>query len=67
VLVYSHPGLYKEMARFHASRPLNSLIHYAGSYNSSGNLNTATVAGERSARELLAALGATSKPELVGG
>lgn len=67
VLVYSHPGLYKEMARFHASRPLNSRIHYAGSYNSSGNLNTATVAGERSARELLAALGAPSKSELVGG
>lgn len=60
VLVYSHPGLYKEMARFHASRPLDSRIHYAGSYNSSGNLNTATVAGERSARELLAALGATA-------
>jgi oxygen-dependent protoporphyrinogen oxidase len=58
VLVYSHPGLYKEMKAFHAARPLNSRIHYAGSYNSSGNLNTATVAGERSARELLAALGA---------
>lgn len=59
VLVYSHPGLYKEMKAFHAARPLDSRIHYAGSYNSSGNLNTATVAGERSARELLAALGAT--------
>jgi len=58
VLVYSHPGLYKEMKGFHATRPLDSRIHYAGSYNSSGNLNTATVAGERSARELLAALGA---------
>jgi oxygen-dependent protoporphyrinogen oxidase len=60
VLVYSHPGLYKEMKSFHAARPLDSRIHYAGSYNSSGNLNTATVAGERSARELLAALGAST-------
>jgi protoporphyrinogen/coproporphyrinogen III oxidase len=58
VLVYSHPGLYQEMRAFHAARDLGSRIHYAGSYNSSGNLNTATVAGERSARELLAALGA---------
>lgn len=56
VLVYSHPGLYKELKGFHATRPLHSRIHYAGSYNSSGNLNTATVAGERSARELLAVL-----------
>jgi oxygen-dependent protoporphyrinogen oxidase len=59
VLVYSHPGLYREMRGFHAARALDSRIHYAGSYNSSGNLNTATVAGERSARELLAALGAS--------
>jgi oxygen-dependent protoporphyrinogen oxidase len=56
VLVYSHPGLYREMARFHASRPLHSRIHLAGSYNSSGNVNTATTAGERAARELLAAI-----------
>lgn len=56
VLVYSHPGLYREMKGFHAARSLDSRIHYAGSYNSSGNLNTATVAGERSARELLEAL-----------
>lgn len=56
VLVYSHPGLYRELGRFHAARPLDSRIHLAGSYNSSGNVNTATVAGERAARELLAAL-----------
>lgn len=56
VLVYSHPGLYREMARFHASRSLKSRIHLAGSYNSSGNVNTATTAGERAARELLGAL-----------
>jgi oxygen-dependent protoporphyrinogen oxidase len=56
VLVYSHPGLYRELGRFHASRPRASRIHLAGSYNSSGNVNTATVAGERAARELLQAL-----------
>jgi oxygen-dependent protoporphyrinogen oxidase len=59
VLVYSHPGLYRELGRFHSSRPLESRIHLAGSYNSSGNVNTATTAGERAARELLAAMRAT--------
>jgi oxygen-dependent protoporphyrinogen oxidase len=52
VLVYSHPGLYRELGEFHAARDLTSRIHLAGSYNSSGNVNTATVAGERAAREL---------------
>ncbi|RNL66741.1 protoporphyrinogen/coproporphyrinogen oxidase [Zhongshania marina] len=56
VLVYSHPGLYKDLGKFHKSRDLGSRIHLAGSYNSSGNVNTATVAGERSARELIALL-----------
>lgn len=56
VLVYSHPGLYRKLGEFHASRDLSSRIHLAGSYNSSGNVNTATTAGERAARELLAVL-----------
>jgi len=56
VLVYSHPGFYRELGRFHSTRDLTSRIHLAGSYNSSGNVNTATTAGERAARELLAAL-----------
>ena len=56
VLVYSHPGLYKKLGRFHATRDRHSRIHLAGSYNSSGNVNTATTAGERAARELLQAL-----------
>jgi protoporphyrinogen/coproporphyrinogen III oxidase len=56
VLVYSHPGLYRDLGRFHAARNLKSRIHLAGSYNSSGNVNTATTAGERAARELLQAL-----------
>lgn len=56
VLVYSHPGLYRKLGRFHAARDRSSRIHLAGSYNSSGNVNTATVAGERAARELMGAL-----------
>lgn len=56
ILVYSHPGLYRALGRFHAARDRRSRIHLAGSYNSSGNLNTAAAAGERSARELLGAL-----------
>jgi oxygen-dependent protoporphyrinogen oxidase len=56
VLVYSHPGLYKKLGAFHAARDRSSRIHLAGSYNSSGNVNTATTAGERAARELLSAL-----------
>jgi oxygen-dependent protoporphyrinogen oxidase len=52
VLVYSHPGLYRKLGRFHAARDRTSRIHLAGSYNSSGNVNTATVAGERAAAEL---------------
>jgi oxygen-dependent protoporphyrinogen oxidase len=65
VLVYSHPGLYRELGRFHASRPLHSRIHLAGSYNSSGNVNTATTAGERAARELLQALRNRSGAALI--
>jgi oxygen-dependent protoporphyrinogen oxidase len=56
VLVYSHPGLYRELGRFHATRRRNGRIHLAGSYNSSGNVNTAVAAGERAARELAEAL-----------
>jgi oxygen-dependent protoporphyrinogen oxidase len=59
VLVYSHPGLYRKLGRFHAARDLSSRIHLAGSYNSSGNVNTATVAGERAARELTQMLNGT--------
>jgi oxygen-dependent protoporphyrinogen oxidase len=71
ILVYSHPGLYRALGRFHAARDRRSRIHLAGSYNSSGNLNTAAVAGERSARELLEALAlaerrAAPAPALAG-
>lgn len=62
VLVYSHPGLYRELGHFHATRRRNSRIHLAGSYNSSGNVNTAVAAGERSARELADALATAPRP-----
>jgi oxygen-dependent protoporphyrinogen oxidase len=65
VLVYSHPGLYRALGRFHAARDRRSRIHLAGSYNSSGNLNTAAAAGERAARELIAALG-VARPVRAG-
>src|SRR5262249_5030655 len=56
VLVYSHPGLYRALGRFHAARDLNNRIHLAGPYNAWGNVNTPPTAGERAARELLQAL-----------
>jgi len=72
VLVYSHPGLYRKLGRFHATRPLDSRIHLAGSYNSSSNVNTATVNGERAAKELADRLAgrvgpaATPMPPVLG-
>jgi oxygen-dependent protoporphyrinogen oxidase len=62
VLVNSEPGVYRKLREFHASRDLNSRIHLAGSHTSSGNVNTATTAGERAARELLQALSQTAVP-----
>jgi protoporphyrinogen/coproporphyrinogen III oxidase len=53
VVVYSHPGTYRDLASFNAHRP-RQRVHLAGDYFSCSNLNTATVAGERAARELLA-------------
>jgi oxygen-dependent protoporphyrinogen oxidase len=56
VIVYSRPGLYRELGVFNARRSRLGRIHLAGDYFSSSNLNTATAAGERAARELLAVL-----------
>jgi oxygen-dependent protoporphyrinogen oxidase len=56
VIVYSRPGLYRELADFHKVRP-RGRIALAGDYFSCSNLNTATAGGERAARELLAVLG----------
>jgi oxygen-dependent protoporphyrinogen oxidase len=55
-IVYSRPGLYRDLGRFNARRPRDSRIHLAGSYFSSSNICTATTAGERAARELLPVL-----------
>jgi len=57
VIVYSRPGLYRELGEFNALRPRGGRVHLAGDYFSCSNLNTATAAGERAARELLAVLG----------
>jgi protoporphyrinogen/coproporphyrinogen III oxidase len=65
VIVYSHPGLYKKLGRFIEKMP-RKRIHLAGSYFSSGNVNTATVAGERAARELGAVLARTTTRSTVG-
>jgi oxygen-dependent protoporphyrinogen oxidase len=65
VLVYSHPGLYRKLGTFHAARDRSSRIHLAGSYNSSGNVNTATVAGERAARELTETLSGAARSAAV--
>jgi protoporphyrinogen/coproporphyrinogen III oxidase len=56
VIVYSRPGLYRELRDFHTVRP-RGRITLAGDYFSCSNLNTATAGGERAARELLAVLG----------
>ncbi|HEY3240424.1 MAG TPA: FAD-dependent oxidoreductase, partial [Acidimicrobiia bacterium] len=56
VIVYSRPGLYRELGEFHKVRP-RGRIALAGDYFSCSNLNTATAGGERAARELLAVLG----------
>jgi protoporphyrinogen/coproporphyrinogen III oxidase len=55
VIVYSRPGLYRELRDFHRVRP-RGRIALAGDYFSCSNLNTATAGGERAARELLAVL-----------
>lgn len=53
-IVYSRPGLYRELGRFVARRPPDTPIKIAGSFFSSSNMCTATAAGERAAREVLA-------------
>ena len=53
-IVYSRPGLYRELGRFVARRPPDTPIKIAGSFFSSSNMCTATAAGERDAREVRA-------------
>jgi oxygen-dependent protoporphyrinogen oxidase len=55
VIVYSRAGLYRELGAF-VRRLEQRRIHLAGDYFSCSNLNTATAAGERAARNVLAQL-----------
>jgi oxygen-dependent protoporphyrinogen oxidase len=59
VIVYSRPGLYKELGAFLRRQPEHSLIQLAGVFRSSSNLCTATVAGERAAAGLLSTVRST--------
>jgi oxygen-dependent protoporphyrinogen oxidase len=59
-IVYSRPGLYRELGAFNARRPEDTRIKLGGAFFSSSNMCTATAAGERTAREVL------SLPELRG-
>jgi protoporphyrinogen/coproporphyrinogen III oxidase len=51
-IVYSRPGLYRELGEFNARRPKGSPIKIAGSFFSCSNMCSATAAGERAAREV---------------
>jgi oxygen-dependent protoporphyrinogen oxidase len=53
-IVYSRPGLYRELGAFNARRPRDSAIKIGGACFSSSNMCTATAAGERTAREVVA-------------
>lgn len=53
VIVYSRPGLYKELGQFQARQAAsNSRIQLAGVFRSSSNMCTATVSGENAAAAL---------------
>jgi oxygen-dependent protoporphyrinogen oxidase len=55
--IRSRPGYYRDLARFAAiSRERDSVIQLAGDYFAPSNLNSATSAGERAARDVVAAL-----------
>jgi oxygen-dependent protoporphyrinogen oxidase len=51
-IIYSRPGLYRELGAFNARRPQNSPIRLAGAFTSSANMCSATASGERAVREL---------------
>ncbi|MGQ0698389.1 MAG: protoporphyrinogen/coproporphyrinogen oxidase [Panacagrimonas sp.] len=57
VIVRSRPGYYVDLARFHnIRRASDRRVQLAGDYFSSSNCNTASAAGERAARDLVALL-----------
>lgn len=51
-IIYSRPGLYRELGDFIGRRPADTRIKLGGTFYSSSNMCTATVAGERTAREV---------------
>jgi oxygen-dependent protoporphyrinogen oxidase len=53
-IVYSRPGLYRELGAFRARRPAGTPIKIAGAFFSSANMCSATASGERAAREIVA-------------
>lgn len=53
-IVYSRPGLYRDLGAFRARRPKDTPIKIAGAFFSSANMCSATAAGERAAREIVA-------------
>jgi oxygen-dependent protoporphyrinogen oxidase len=57
VVIYSRPGLYKQLGQFVAHERADSRIQLAGVFRSSSNMCTATVAGERAAAQLVRTLG----------
>ncbi|TDO10113.1 oxygen-dependent protoporphyrinogen oxidase [Mycobacterium sp. BK086] len=53
VIVYSRPGLYKDLGQFQARQAaVKSRIRLAGVFRSSSNMCTATVSGEKAAADL---------------
>jgi oxygen-dependent protoporphyrinogen oxidase len=61
VVIYSRPGLYKQLGQFVAQERPDSRIQLAGVFRSSSNMCTATVAGERAAARLVRTLGLPGK------
>jgi oxygen-dependent protoporphyrinogen oxidase len=57
VVIYSRPGLYKQLGRFVAKERPDSRVQLAGVFRSSSNMCTATVAGERAAARIVKTLG----------
>jgi oxygen-dependent protoporphyrinogen oxidase len=53
-IVYSRPGLYRDLGEFRARRPRDTPIKIAGAFFSSANMCSATASGERAAREIMA-------------
>jgi protoporphyrinogen/coproporphyrinogen III oxidase len=58
IAIRSRPGYYGELRRFvELSRERDRAVRFAGDFFAPSNLNSATAAGERAARSLVAALG----------